>query len=71
MKASIDISSDHSFEKEKTIAKNFSQRFQWEMILIGLGQATIWLSLWPLVLMNHISLWAGFFIASILSLIHI
>ena len=65
MKASIDISSDHSFEKEKTIAKNFSQRFQWEMILIGLGQATIWLSLWPLVLMNHISLWAGFFIASI------
>ena len=46
-----DIAPEFSFEKEKAIAKSFSQRFQWEMILIGLGQAAIWLSLWPLVLL--------------------
>ena len=45
----LDIAPEFSFEKEKAIAKSFSQRFQWEMMLIGLGQAAIWLSLWPLV----------------------
>ena len=59
------IPAEFSFEKEKAIAKSFSQRFQWEMILIGLGQAAIWLSLWPLVLKGYISLWVGFFIATI------
>ena len=59
------ISAEFSFANEKAIAKSFSQRFQWEMILIGLGQAAIWLSLWPLVLLGYIPLWAGFFIASI------
>ena len=42
MSESSDIS-QFSFEKEKAIAKSFSNRFQWEMILIGLGQAAIWL----------------------------
>ena len=44
------ISEEFSFEKEKEIARSFSKRFQWEMILIGVGQATAWLSLWPLVI---------------------
>jgi beta-carotene hydroxylase len=35
------------------------------MILIGLGQAAIWLSLWPLVLNGLLDLWVGFFIASL------
>ena len=60
-----EISPEFSFEKEKAIAKSFSQRFQWEMILIGLGQATIWLSLWPLVLNGILDLWVGFLIASL------
>ena len=60
-----EINSEFSFEKEKAIAKNFSQRFQWEMILIGMGQATVWLSLWPLVLNGYLSLWVGFLLASI------
>jgi beta-carotene hydroxylase len=60
-----EISPEFSFEKEKAIAKSFSQRFQWEMILIGLGQATIWLSLWPLVLNGILDLWGGFLIASL------
>ena len=39
------VSEEFSFEKEKEIARSFSKRFQWEMMLIGVGQATIWLSL--------------------------
>jgi beta-carotene hydroxylase len=35
------------------------------MILIGLGQAAIWLSLWPLVLNGFLDLWVGFLIASL------
>jgi beta-carotene hydroxylase len=65
MRESPEIAAEFSFEKEKAIAKSFSQRFQWEMILIGLGQAVIWLSLWPLVLNGIIDLWVGFLIASL------
>ena len=60
-----ELSPEFSFANEKLIAKSFSQRFQWEMILIGLGQATVWLSLWPLVIYEFIPLWSGFIIASI------
>ena len=62
---SRDVSLEHSFENEKAIAKVFSQRFQWEMILIGIGQAMIWLTLWPLVIKGFVPLWAGFCIATI------
>lgn len=63
MSESSDQSNQFSFEKEKAIAKSFSTRFQWEMILIGLGQAAIWLSLWPLVLNGFLDLSIGFIIA--------
>jgi len=59
------IPDEFSFEKEKAIAKSLSQRFQWEMIAIGIGQATIFLSLWPLTLLGFIPLWAGFLIATL------
>ena len=59
------IPDEFSFEKEKAIAKSLSQRFQWEMIAIGIGQATIFLSLWLLTLMGFIPLWAGFLIATL------
>ncbi|NCX42143.1 MAG: stearoyl-CoA 9-desaturase, partial [Proteobacteria bacterium] len=59
------ISEEFSFDKEKEIARSFSKRFQWEMILIGVGQATVWLSLWPLVINGHISLLLGSAIATI------
>ena len=60
-----DIAPEFSFEKEKIIAKSLSKRFQWEMVLIGLGQAFVWLTLWPLVLYGYISLFMGFLIATI------
>ena len=56
---------EFSFEKEKAIAKGLSTRFQWEMIAIGVGQASIFLSLWPLTLMGYVPLWAGFLIATL------
>jgi hypothetical protein len=59
------ISEEFSFDKEKEIARSFSKRFQWEMALIGVGQATVWLSLWPLVINGHISLLLGSVIATI------
>ena len=57
------MSEEFSFEKEKEIARTFSKRFQWDMMLIGIGQATIWLSLWPLVIYDYISLFYGSLIA--------
>jgi len=60
-----DIAPEFSFEKEKIIAKSLSKRFQWEMILIGLGQAFVWLTMWPLVLYGYIPLFMGFLIATI------
>jgi len=65
MELDQNIPDEFSFEKEKAIAKSLSQRFQWEMIAIGIGQATIFLSLWPLTLMGYIPLWAGFLIATL------
>ena len=56
---------EFSFEKEKAIAKSLSTRFQWEMIAIGVGQASIFLSLWPLTLLGYVPLWAGFLIATL------
>ena len=57
------LAEEFSFEKEKEIARSFSKRFQWEMMLIGVGQATIWLCLWPLVIYGYISLFFGSLIA--------
>ena len=59
------IPAEFSFEKEKEVARKFAQRFQWEMMLIGIGQALVWLSTWFLVINNHISLLVGFIVASI------
>ena len=61
----IDI---YSFANEKEIARSFSKRFQWEMVLIGLGQAVIFLSLWPLVILEFIPLSIGAPIATICAL---
>ena len=63
--ASEDIAEEFSFEREKEIAKGFSTRFQWEMMAIGLGQALVWLTLWPLVIYEILPLWLGFIIATL------
>ena len=54
---------DLSIEAERKLARTFMGRIEWEMILIGLGQFSVWLTTWFLVIQGLIPLW--------LSLIHI
>ena len=58
-----DNSIDLSIEAEREVARTFMGRIEWEMILIGLGQFTIWVVTWVLVLNAIIPLFVGFMIA--------
>ena len=58
---------DLSKEAERLVARRFMGRIQWEMILIGLGQSSLWLANWWLVLSGHYSLFIGFLIATFCS----
>ena len=58
-----DNSIDLSIEAEREVARTFMGRIEWEMILIGLGQFTIWVVTWVLVLNAIIPLFVGFLIA--------
>ena len=53
---SSDIPEEFSFEKEKEIARSFAQRFQWEMMAIGIGQALVWLLTWYLVINSYLAM---------------
>jgi len=56
-------SMDLSIEAEREVARTFMGRIEWEMILIGLGQFTIWVVTWVLVVNAIIPLFLGFLIA--------
>ena len=56
-------SMDLSIEAEREVARTFMGRIEWEMILIGLGQFTIWVVTWVLVVNATIPLFLGFLIA--------
>ena len=58
-----DNSIDLSIEAEREVARTFMGRIEWEMILIGLGQFTIWVVTWVLVVNAIIPLFVGFLIA--------
>ena len=58
-----DNSIDLSIEAEREVARTFMGRIEWEMILIGLGQFTIWVFTWVLVVNAIIPLFLGFLIA--------
>ena len=58
-----DNSIDLSIEAEREVARTFMGRIEWEMILIGLGQFTIWVLTWVLVVNAIIPLFLGFLIA--------
>ena len=57
-----DNSIDLSIEVEREVARTFMGRIEWEMILIGLGQFTIWVVTWILVVNGIIPLFVGFLI---------
>ena len=56
-------SHDLSIDAERKIAKSFMGRIEWEMIAIGLGQFSLWIATWALVIIGTIPLYAGFLIA--------
>ena len=49
---------------EKKIANKYMNIVPWGAVAWGLGNLTIWLSLWPLVIFGYIPIWLGFLIAS-------
>ena len=49
-------SADLSVEAEREVARQFMGRIQWESIVIGLGQFTVWLVTWGLVLSGALPL---------------
>lgn len=58
--ASVDLSR----QAELSVAKRFMGRIQWEMILIGCLQASVWLVTFGLALSGRISLGVGFAVAT-------
>ena len=57
---------------ENQIARKYSGRFPWEILVWAFGNLTVWLTLWPLVLTDTIPLWLGFLIATInMSLVYL
>ena len=50
---------------ERRVARQFIGRVQWEMIVIGLGQFVVWLSVFVAGIQGWIPLWAGFPIATL------
>ncbi len=55
--------SDLSIEAERKVAITFMGRIEWEMIVIGLGQFTLWIATWVLVIVGTIPLYVGFLLA--------
>ncbi|HET6538360.1 MAG TPA: fatty acid desaturase [Sphingopyxis sp.] len=51
--------------QEKAIAEQFIGGFPWVMVIWPLVNTSLWLALWPLVIMGILPLWAGFLIAII------
>lgn len=51
--------------REREIAAQFLGGFPWPMLLWALVNTSVWLSLWPLVMLGVIPLWLGFLIACI------
>jgi beta-carotene hydroxylase len=54
---------DMSQEDERAIAKKYIGGFPWLMVMWGLGGFLLWLSLFPLVHLDYLPLWAGFLLS--------
>ena len=64
-KESLSHLSDRELRKlEIEIARRHSGMFPWEIVVWAFGNMVVWLSLWPLVILNFIPLWLGFLIAT-------
>jgi beta-carotene hydroxylase len=51
--------------EESAIAQKYMKRFPWEMVVWGLGNFVVWLSIWPLVFTGILPLWAAFLLSTL------
>ncbi len=51
--------------QEAVIARKYMGTVPWEMVIWGLGNFCLWLSLWPLALTGILPLWAAFIVSTI------
>ena len=56
---------DLSVQAERRVARQFMGRVQWEMIVIGIGQAAVWATTFVLTIVGALPLWLGFVIATL------
>lgn len=56
---------DLSLQAERRVARQFMGRVQWEMIVIGIGQCSVWLATYVLVIRHTVPLGIGFIIAAV------
>ena len=56
---------DLSPKAERAVARRFMGRMQWEMVLIGTGQALVWITTFVLTILGPIPLWLGLVIATV------
>jgi len=64
----VDLSQLSNAELKKLelkIARKYSGMFPWEAVVWAFGNLAVWLSLWPLVFMDILPLWAAFPIATV------
>lgn len=61
--SAAEVAPEFSLARERAIARRHIGRVQWEMVLWGLGQFTVWLTTLILGIRGEIPLWLGFPIA--------
>mgnify|MGYP003320111439 FL=1 len=66
-----DVSDEQLDVLERKIASKYMGIVPWGAVVWGIGNCLVFISLFPLVLLDIVSLWIAFPIATLLSLIHI
>ena len=61
-----EVEARFSLARERAVARKYIGRVQWEMILWGLGQFSVWLTILILGIQGRFPLWLGFPIATVL-----
>ncbi len=51
-------------KEERAIARSYIGGVPWRLVIWGLINPIVWMSLWPLVLLGVVPLWLGFLVAS-------
>jgi beta-carotene hydroxylase len=58
--------SEHALKREEAaIARTYMGRVPWEMVVWGLGNFVLWLSIWPLTFTGALPIWAAFALSTL------